>query len=165
MPSLRIPRLRYADVAATLALVLSMSGTAYAVATVGTSDIKNLAVTTPKLADGAVTRAKVADNAVTGAKVANHTLRLSDMSGADATGAISFSLAANSCGYLTLNLTGAKVGQMAVLTWTGTTNPPSGVVLGPLKVVKAGQIVASACNLTDSQITESNVGVRVVTLG
>jgi len=159
------PRLRYAEVAATLALVLSTSGTAYAVATVGTADIKNGAVTTPKLADGSVTHAKVASNAITGAKVTNNSLRLSDLSGADATGTISFSLSANSCGYLILNIAGAKVGQVAVLTWTGTSDPPAGVMVGPLKVVKAGQIKTSACNLTASPIAESNVGVRVVTLG
>ena len=165
MSSRRVLRLRYADVAATLALVLCLSGTAYAVATVGTADIQNRAVTTPKLADEAVANAKVAPDAITGSKVANHTLTLSDLSGARATGAISFTLAAHRCGYLTFGVTGAKVGQAAVMTWIGTTNPPQGVMVGPLKVVKAGSIVASACNLTGNTITRSNVGVRVITLG
>lgn len=75
------PRFRYADVAATLALVLSMSGTAYAVATVGTADLQDGAVTTPKLASEAVANAKVAPDAITGSNVVNHALSLSDLSG------------------------------------------------------------------------------------
>lgn len=62
---LRCPR--YADITATLALLIAMGGTAYAANTVGTSDIIDQAVTTPKIADEAVTSAKIAPAAVTGA--------------------------------------------------------------------------------------------------
>lgn len=67
-------RIRYADVAATLALVLAGGGAAYAVTalprnSVGTAQIQDGAVTPPKLRSGAVTRPKLAANAVTSAKV------------------------------------------------------------------------------------------------
>jgi len=69
----RFPRPRYADVAATLALVVALStGRAYAASMiVGTNQIANGAVTTPKLANSAVTNAKLGGAAVTTGKIAN----------------------------------------------------------------------------------------------
>ncbi len=54
------PRLSYANVTSTLALVLAVSGgTAYAAATIGSKNIKAHAVTNSKLASNAVTGTKV----------------------------------------------------------------------------------------------------------
>lgn len=119
MINIRLRRPRYADVAATLALVLAMSGTAYAVSdalapnSVDTAAIQNLAVTNPKiageavsnskiepgavgsgkLATGAVTNGKLASGAVTSGKLATGAVT----SGKLADGAVSHSkLAANS---------------------------------------------------------------------
>jgi len=184
MSARRFPRItgfrpRYADVAATLALVFAMGGTAYAVSSlpngsVSTAAIQNHAVTHPKIATeavdatnivpGAVTHGKIAANAITGGDVLNHSLRTADLAGASVTGPISFTLSAHSCGYLTLAVSGAKVGQTAILTWVGTSNPPAGVVTGPLKVVKTGRVVTSACNLTGHKIVGTGVKVRVTTL-
>jgi len=208
---LSIRRPRYADVAATLALVFAMSGTAYAVSTVvdpnsvDTAAIQALAVTNPKianeavsaskiepgaviagkiaaaavthdkigaaavgagnLANGSVTHAKIAGNSVTGGDVLNHSLSLADLAGANVTGPVSFSFAAHGCGYLVFSVSGARVGQAAIMTWVGTTNPPAGVVVGPLKVVKTGRVVASACNMTGHRVSASRVTVRVTTFG
>jgi hypothetical protein len=62
-----------------LALVISLSGGAYAVTqlapnSVGTEQLKDNAVTAPKIADGAVTRSKIASGAVNGSRVANDSL-------------------------------------------------------------------------------------------
>lgn len=161
----------YADVAATLALVFAMSGTAFAVTatvadpgSVDTAAIQNLAVTTPKLADEAATSAKIAPNAVTGAKVKNLSLTSADLAGVSLTGPINFTLAAHACGYVFLNVPGAKVGQLAVLNWVGTSNPPQGIMVGPLKVVSVGHARASFCNLTGHKIIGTGVKVRVTTL-
>jgi hypothetical protein len=229
----RLRRPRYADVAATLALIFAMSGTAYAVATVHTSDIVNGAVTTPKLADGAVTNPKIAaaavgsgklaDGAVTtvkladgsvtsgkladgsvssgkladgsvtsgkladgsvsnfklaagsvthsklglssidGSNVAADSLALADLQGINRSGAIGFTLNANACGKLTYGVSGATAGQAALLTFT--TPPPTHVMFGPLQVVDATHIIDYACNMSGSQVTVSNLGVRLVTFG
>lgn len=72
--------LTYANVVATLALFLVLSGGAAVAASklgkgsVGTKQLRNQAVTTAKLRNGAVTGAKVADGAITGAKVDLRTL-------------------------------------------------------------------------------------------
>jgi hypothetical protein len=77
-------RIRYADVAATLALVLASGGTAYAATalprnSVGTPQLKAEAVTAAKVRDGAVTRPKVRANAVTSAKVRDKGIARADM--------------------------------------------------------------------------------------
>jgi hypothetical protein len=56
---IRLRRPRYADLMSTFAVFVTMTGVAYGVATVSTSDIQNRAVTTPKLADEAVSSAKI----------------------------------------------------------------------------------------------------------
>ena len=160
LPKIRRPR--YADVAATLALFFALGGTAYA-ATVGTSDIRNGAVTTPKLADEAVSHAKLAPNSVTGDNVVDGSLTLADLAGINETGPVNFTLLAHSCGKLTLAVTGARAGQAAVLTWTGAV--PTHVVLGPLKVVDARHVITYACNMSGVRVVAHNIGVRVVTFG
>ena len=172
---LRPRRPRYADVVATLALFMALGGSAAALPantmgtvappnSVNTAAIQGLAVTTPKLANEAVTSAKITPDSVNGSKVADHSLTLADLAGTSQTGAISFTLPAHGCGYLTMSVSGARTGELATLAWTGTGNPPLGVMVGPLKVVSAGKVVASACNLTAHQIVGQNLRVRVVAL-
>ena len=94
-------RPRYADVAATLALVLALGGTAYAASlpkhSVGKQQLKHDAVTSKKikngkvrgvdLAPGAVGGGQLQDGAVTGAKIANGTVDRPDLaSGSVGTG-------------------------------------------------------------------------------
>lgn len=74
------PRLSYANVIATLALVVAVGGTtAYAANqlgknTVGPKQLKKNAVTTAKVKDGAITAAKVKSGDLTGAQINASTL-------------------------------------------------------------------------------------------
>jgi len=52
-------RLSYANVMATIAVFLALTGTTYAATKIGTAQLRNGAVTNPKLAPGAVTSGKV----------------------------------------------------------------------------------------------------------
>ncbi len=84
--------LNYANVAATLALVVAMSGTAYAAGTVRSSDIVNgqvktadlgkNAVTTKKIKKNAVNRSRIKNNSITGAKIKDGTVGAGDLSAA-----------------------------------------------------------------------------------
>jgi hypothetical protein len=66
-------------VVSLLALVLSLSGAAYAGGLIGTDDIQNGAVTTPKLHNGAATKVKVHGNAINSAKVIDNSLTGDDL--------------------------------------------------------------------------------------
>jgi hypothetical protein len=232
-------RIRYADVASTIAVVFAMSGTAFAASSlaansVGTTQLKDGAVTTPKLhakavgsaklAVGAVTGSKIAagavdsaaisdqsitsedlgtdsvqaseiadqsidggeiidnslsgtdiassaigtselaDSSVTGAKVANNSLTLSDIQGANASGGISFGIGANSCTTLNFGVSGAQVGEAALLSFTSTA-PPSTFLLGPLRVSAANTVTGFGCNVGASALSVSGLGVRIITFG
>jgi hypothetical protein len=76
MASMR-KHLTYANVVATLALIVAVAGGSAAIAisvkvkknSVGTKQIKKGSITAGKLADGAVTNVKLADGSVTGSKL------------------------------------------------------------------------------------------------
>jgi hypothetical protein len=183
-------RPRYADVAATLALLLATSGTAYAAGafpahSVGAKQLKRSAVTkskvatgaiissklrpssvtATKLATGSVTATKLATGSVTSAKIADGSVTLADLVGTDVTGDISISILANSCLSASLTVAGAVVGQVAYLSWVGSSPPPSSVVDGPMKVTGPDTVVARFCNVSSATVTATNIGVRVITLG
>jgi hypothetical protein len=177
---LRRYRPRYADVTATLALVLAMGGTAYAATslgphTVGTPQLKShavtagkihsRAVTSSKLEPGAVTRAKLGPDSVAGSNVAANSLSLSDLVGADISGNVGFSISANSCGTLNLGVSGAQVGQLVLFSFTGNTAVPSTVAFGGAKVTAAGTVTVRACNVSTTAFSVTNLGIRIVTFG
>jgi hypothetical protein len=173
MPSIHRPR--YADVTATLALVVALGGGAYAAAVVGTADIKDGAVTTPKLhhaavessklAPGAVINSKLGADSVDGSNVAPNSLTLSDLLGADTSGPISFSLSAGACGTLAFGVGGAQVGQVAVFSFTGATAVPPSITFGGTKVTSADHVSARVCNVGASNYSVSNLGIRIITFG
>src|SRR4051794_38622549 len=112
---LRLRRPGYAEIAATLALMISLGGTTYAVATLAPNS-----VTTASIQNGAVTRAKIAADAVNGSRVAPNSISLADLVGADVTATISFALAGGHCGTLSFAVSGAAVGQAVIMSYTGT---------------------------------------------
>jgi hypothetical protein len=68
------------------ALFVALGGTALAVSQIGTSQIKNAAVTTSKLHNGAVTYKKLATNAVKGSKLADGSVGNSKLANNGVTG-------------------------------------------------------------------------------
>lgn len=73
MPRISLRRPRYADVAATLALVLSMSGTAYAAIVVTSSNIKDETILSRDIRNGAVRGSDLRDGTITGADISDTT--------------------------------------------------------------------------------------------
>jgi hypothetical protein len=157
---LRMRRPRYADVAATVALLFSMGGTAYAATALAPNTVG-----TPQLKNHAVTAIKLAPNSVAGASVAPNSLSLADLVGADASGAISFSLGAGSCGTLNMSVSGVQVGQVVLFSFTGNVAVPSSVTFGGTKVTAAGHISVPACNVGASPYSVSGLGIRIITFG
>ena len=142
---------------------------------VTSADLGNGAVTSSNLGDGSVTNFKIAAGAVThsklgpssidGSNVAAESLSLSDILGANKSGAIGFSMGANACGNLNLGVSGAQVGQVVLFSFTGSTPIPATVVFGGVMVTAANTVVVRACNVGASAVSVSNLGIRVVTFG
>jgi hypothetical protein len=66
-------------VLALLALVASAAGVGYAAGQIGTNDIQNNAITTPKIKKNAVTTKKIKKNAVTGKKIKDGSVTPTDL--------------------------------------------------------------------------------------
>ena len=163
-----------------LALLVAMSGTAYALAngsvkakhlatnSVTTPKIKSGAVTAPKIKPGAVTGAKVADgslaaadladNAVTGATVADGSLRLSDLGGSltDQTTTIGspVAIASGQCATLSLRLFNPPVPELHGSLVVGTITNSSG-----------GAVVSNSGIVVPTLVTETSQGGSFIRLG
>jgi hypothetical protein len=135
---------------------------------IGFADIGDGQVGNGKLADGSVTSTKLADNSVGTGKIADHTVSTADLSGADIHGTIhgdAGAIPAHSCVTADVALGGAKVGDLALLTFVGNTPAPAGLTFQLLKVSSAGHGNLRFCNPTASASPAfSNVGIRVLTL-
>lgn len=69
----------FANVTATLALVVALGGTGYAAATIGTHDLKKNAVTSAKIKNGNVKPADIRSNAVSSPKIKDGTVKDADV--------------------------------------------------------------------------------------
>jgi hypothetical protein len=156
-----MPRLRYAEVSATLALVLATSGVAYL------AGLPAHSVGTTQLKDGAVTTAKLHNLAVTRGKIANGAVDLAKIKGTDVSGTLSLSaIPANTCASLDTTVAGAALGQVPVLGFTGNVALPSNLIVLPIKVSSAGHVRMKVCNPTASaSAATAGIGVRVITFG
>lgn len=83
--SLRLPS--PATALAALALLVAGTGTGYAAATIGTAQLKNNAVTSPKIKNGQVKSKDLAANSVTSKKVKNGSLQAADFAAGQLTSA------------------------------------------------------------------------------
>jgi hypothetical protein len=101
-----------------IALFVSVSGVAWAAATIGTSDIKNGAVTAKKLHKNSVTRKKVKNNAVNAAKIASEAV------GADELGSVvvrtaNISVPAGSARQVSRNCDPGELALSVGANWSG----------------------------------------------
>jgi hypothetical protein len=121
----RLPRPTYANVAATLALILAMAGGAYALTlprnSVKSRHIAPKAVKTGDLANNAVTARKVRANAISGAKVAGASLQASDLAAGQIAAAVTGGGAAPAAVPLapatSTNITISRPGRLLVFGW------------------------------------------------
>jgi hypothetical protein len=171
---MRLVRPRYADVAATLALVIALGGTSYAVTklpanSVGTKQLKNNAVTTKKLAKHAVGGLKLKLGAVKSSTIANKSVGVVDLQGADVTGVIDIpAVNSDSCALTDLTVPGAEVGDIALFSFdsdAGDVAVPTQLIIAPVRVLSAGHVVVKECNPTATNVPETDgVGIRVISL-
>jgi hypothetical protein len=182
-----VRRPRYADVVGTLALVVAMSGTAYAAASlprdsVGARQVKDNAIRSAEIKDGQVGSTELAaggvgpaqlaaggvgsaqlqDGAATGVDVKDESLSLADLVGGDVSGTISLTVSGNSCVPITLAIPGLQPGQSAFLTFEGALG--ADLMFGPLQVTSVNSAAGRVCNLSVG-LFDGNIPVRVVSFG
>ena len=76
------------------------------------------------------------------------------------------SLGANVCGQVNIGgVTGAAVGQVALMSFTGSVAIPAALVVGPFRVTAADAITGQFCNVGSSSLSFTGLGVRIVTFG
>jgi hypothetical protein len=134
---------------------------------VGSGKIANGAIGAADLGDGQVTNPKLADNSVGTGKIANGGVTTADIAGADIHGTIhgdAGAIAAQSCTTANIDLGGALVGDVAMLTFIGNTPAPPGLTFQIIKISSPDHGTIRFCNPTVSPSPAfSNVGVRVLT--
>jgi hypothetical protein len=128
-------------------------------------EIIDQSLTGTDIANGSIGNADLASDSVDSSKVLANSLSLADLVGADINGSIGFSLGANSCGTLGLGVSGAAVGQVVLMSYTGTVAVPPAVILAPMRVTSSGHVDVRACNVASTSVTVSGLGVRIVTFG
>ncbi len=150
------PQFTYANVTATLALVIALgSGSAYAANTIRSGDI----------VDGQVKRADLAASAVNSAKLADNSVRAADIRGVDVHGSVSLSAVPNGrCTQDSLVVSGAREGETVLFAADGAVQ--SGIVMVASRVSANDRVTLNVCNLSGTTMDAiSDVPVRVMTFG
>jgi hypothetical protein len=134
---------------------------------IGSGKIANGAIANQDLGDGSVSNAKLADGSVGTAKIINGAVTTADIAGADIHGVIhgaANSVLAHSCTTAPIELGGARVGDVALLTFIGDTPAPPGLTFQILKISSPDNGTMRFCNPTNTGSPAfSNVGIRVLT--
>jgi hypothetical protein len=122
-------------------------------------------VTSTKLGDGAVTHSTLGINSIDGGDVAPNSISLADLVGADVKGVINLSLGAHTCASQLLDVPGARLGQLVLFSFIGTTAMPGSVTFGGAKVPSDDHVTVKDCNVSGSNVSVSSLGIRIATFG
>jgi hypothetical protein len=105
----------------------------------------------------------ISSGSITNDSLANGSVTLSKLKGGSTTGNISFSLGANSCGTLNISVSGATVGDLPLLAFSGSTLPGS-IMFGPPTVGAANTVQVRACNVSANPYSGSGLPVIIKTI-
>jgi len=146
-----------ATIIAVIALLVALSGAGYAATTIGTSQIKNNAVTTAKIKNNAVTTAKIKSNAVTTAKIKNNAVNASKL----ASGAVTAAKLANGA-VTAAKLAGGAVGASALAN--GSVDAAK-LGNGAVTTDKLGANAVTGAKIAGATITAANIAPGQVVKG
>ncbi len=134
---------------------------------VGSGKIPNGAIQGQDIGDGAVHNEDIAPGAVGSGKIANGSVTTADLAGADIHGTIDGdgdAVAPHSCTTAPVELGGAEVGDVALLTFVGAVPAPPGLTFQIIKISSPGSGTMRFCNPTAAASPAfDNVGIRVLT--
>jgi hypothetical protein len=119
-------------------------------------------VTTVPVAQYALSGA-IANGSITTAMLATDSVTRSKLAGGAASGNVTLTLGAGTCGAANFSVPGAQVGDMAIISFNGIT-PPSQLMFAPLSVTAAGTVQGRICNVTGSAYSNANIPILIQTL-
>lgn len=158
-------RPRYADVAATLALVLALGGTAMAVS----GELPRKSVDSVQIKKFAVINPKIADHAIAERNMRPQSIDFRDLIGSHTNLMLSLSLNAGECKRFVVSGLGkgGANGQPAFLSFTGTTSHPipAGLTVSPIQLLDGSAADVSFCNMSANSITLNNQPAAIVSFG
>jgi hypothetical protein len=134
--------------------------------TIGGSNVIDASLSGTDIAGGSLTGTDIAADSVFGSDLADNTVGLADIIGANRSGQVSVSsIASGRCTTIDGSVSGAAVGELALLAVTGGTLP-SGVTFMAQGVTSAGHVAIKVCNGTGASWSgATDLPVRVATFG
>jgi hypothetical protein len=105
----------------------------------------------------------IANGSITTAMLATDSVTRSKLAGGATSGNVSLTLGAGACGVANFSVTGAQVGDMAIISFNGIT-PPSQLMFAPLSVTAAGTVEGRICNVTGSAYSNASIPILIQTL-
>jgi hypothetical protein len=143
----------------------SVGGADIADGSVGGADLADGSVGSADIANGSVSSADIADGSVGGGDIADGSVRLTDLSGVEFQGQVSFkakTAGPGRCTPRTVTVPGARSGQVVLLSTLAKLQ--SGVVLSAQQVVADDTVQVEVCNFRTSRMKAIvRMPVRVVT--
>lgn len=131
---------------------------------VTTSRISDAAVSSSKIATAAVGTAAIANGAVKTAQLGNASITRGKIAGGYANGAIGLTITGLHCVDAQVTVPGAQPGDMAFVNMQASSNLASNILIWPLKVSVAGQVLTRFCNIGSTSQSFSNQSLYILTL-
>ena len=131
---------------------------------VSSSKLGTNSVTASAIATGAVDTSELATGAVTNVKIANGSVGIAKIDGGFSNGAVLVSLAAGQCKDFQISVGGAEVGDMAIVNMQSSGTFPSDVLIWPIKVNLANNVLTRFCNVGASAQSISSQGILIKTI-
>lgn len=129
---------------------------------IGSSELDTDSVGSSEIATDAVTATEVATEAIGSLEVDDRNLTLDDFATAEATNLVTTtSLNANTCATIATGLSGAAVGDLAIVVLRSAT---SGTFWEGGRVSTNGQFPLRACNTTDANLASATSTIEVFTV-
>lgn len=142
----------------------SVVGSKIADGTITSSDIGASAVGSSELAEGAVTDVKIASGAVGTAKIAGDSVTRGKIAGGYSNGAISATIAADTCKDYDISVGDAQPGDIPFFGLQASATLPQKMLVMPLGVATAGLVKTRICNFASATQSFSSVPIYILTI-
>ena len=143
---------------------LAVTNPALADGAVDSAKIANLSITSADISSGSIGNAQLAVNAVQSAEILDHSVKLVDLAGVEATPSISAMLSASTCVDQTLNVPGAALGDYPILAIGQNGLLPFKMTVTALNVPVVNGVAVRICNFGAAAANVTTLPVKILLL-